>query len=673
MAAARPHATALTPLRRLAQGQPVQEGCHILRCSGSTYLDGAEARVAEILATASDIGSLSDEVALAARGWAQVYHLSASRANVLRPLRILPQAHVLDVGAGCGAITRYLGETCAIVDALEPVQARARVARLRTRDLANVEVFVGTINDLPTDAHYDLVVSVGVLEWAAEGASDLAPYQAFLDRLSMQLRPGGTLVLAIENRIGVKYLAGAPEDHSGRPWDSVEGYPRPVSARTFSRRELERMLTNAGLSSRFLSAFPDYKITRCLLSDALFTEAPALTWRIPQFPSPDWFGERSPAASEPELWATLVSAGLGPQFANSFVVLAHKGDPAPPLWPEEQLAAFYQPARRVRYACETRLIRDGTTLWFHRTRVAGDTPASTRSLQHIVSDSPYYDGRDLLEVMAHADDATLGRFLTDWVSLLNAEPPGSSIDLVPHNLILDNRGRLVAIDREWIDHSYTQEDVVKRGVILVATQLGARTPDERWPCDTVADLARYLGAKVGLDSDGAWINAAVQREATLQAEVVLHPDDSDRSAREMIAAALHRDLERSLRDMPLAERDQPRLAALQAQLQQTVTEREAQATHLEAEVSLQDAQIDRLEGSVRALADEVHAGEIRVAEGEIRAAEDAAALAQLNREISIIKGTKGWRALEKMRRRYRQVRRLGRPLRRLPCFRRAPR
>ena len=52
-----------------------------------------------------------------------------SRANAVRALTLPTQSRVLEIGAGCGAITRYLGETFEQVDALEPMLARARVAR----------------------------------------------------------------------------------------------------------------------------------------------------------------------------------------------------------------------------------------------------------------------------------------------------------------------------------------------------------------------------------------------------------------------------------------------------------------------------------------------------------------------------------------------------------------
>ncbi len=260
-------AASTTPLRTLFSGQPTDpSGCLVLRPSDDRYLDGAEQRVADVVARASDLSSLSDELDIAARGWAQRYHLSASRANLLRALRLPDSARALDVGAGCGAITRFLGERCAVVDALEPVAARASVARLRTRDLPAVEVFVGRVDDLPPQPSYDLVTCIGVFEYAAGGGAEPEPYQTFLDHIAAVLRPGGTLVLGIENRIGVKYLAGAPEDHSGRVWDFAEGYPRSGPARTFVRPVLEEMLSTAGSAANSFTHFP-------------ITSSPARCWR----------------------------------------------------------------------------------------------------------------------------------------------------------------------------------------------------------------------------------------------------------------------------------------------------------------------------------------------------------------------------------------------------------
>ena len=60
----------------------------------------------------------------------------------MRPLELHSGDKVLELGCGCGAITRFLGEIGANVVAVEGSLARARVAAERCRELTNVRVVV---------------------------------------------------------------------------------------------------------------------------------------------------------------------------------------------------------------------------------------------------------------------------------------------------------------------------------------------------------------------------------------------------------------------------------------------------------------------------------------------------------------------------------------------------
>ena len=215
-----------------------------------SYRDGSEDRVLEILRRASDRSSDSDELAAAVTDWPSRYHLSRQRANLLRPLRLGPGMRVLEVGAGTGAISRYLGETGAEVVALEGNLERARAAAVRCSDLANVEVVCGPLASFEDPDGFDLVCVVGVLEYAASGAGGSSDHQAFLNRAAWLIRSGGGLLLAIENQIGVKYLLGYHEDHLGLPWVGIDGYRGDHGIRTFTRTALRAMLAAAGLSNQ---------------------------------------------------------------------------------------------------------------------------------------------------------------------------------------------------------------------------------------------------------------------------------------------------------------------------------------------------------------------------------------------------------------------------------------
>jgi GT2 family glycosyltransferase/SAM-dependent methyltransferase len=482
------------------------------------YADGAEESVLELLQQARDLSSLSDELASIGRTWGERYHLSPARANVVRALRLDADATVLEIGAGCGAVTRYLGETCAVVDAVEPVPSRARAARERTRDLDNVEVFVGLLEDVPAEPAYDVVVVVGVLEYVANGSSAREPYLAFLRQVAERLRPGGSLVLAIENKLGVKYWVGSPEDHTDRAFDSVEGYPYGGKARTFDRGALEGLVREVGLDPRTLAAFPDYKMTRTVLDPARLTGgARSLLHRIPSFPSPDWGTPRVPLADERRAWTSLVEAGLGGETGNSFVVVAGKGGPST-LWGEADAGAYYSAGRRSAYAVGTRLEVDGDSVLLHRARLGtGGDP----DLEVKTGVAPFVEGRDFTEVVVDLADERTAAILTRWRDLVLAagDEAEVSLDLVPHNLVVGGGDELRVIDDEWRATGTTAERVVQRGVLTLALRLAAAgRPVGAWAgCSTWADVAQQTGDHLGLT--GAWLDRAIQDEAELQARV----------------------------------------------------------------------------------------------------------------------------------------------------------
>ena len=130
------------------------------------YSDGEETeqQLQHIIDTASDISSLSPELRQHCADWPTTYHLSSLRANILRPFEITEDHDVLEIGAGCGALSRYLGECGASVLALEGSLRRAGIARSRTRDLDNVTVVAEILSAFETPQKFDVVTLIGVLE-----------------------------------------------------------------------------------------------------------------------------------------------------------------------------------------------------------------------------------------------------------------------------------------------------------------------------------------------------------------------------------------------------------------------------------------------------------------------------------------------------------------------------
>lgn len=541
----------------------------------------------EIVAAAGDPRSQSTEMLAMAEGWAEQYHTHPARANILRALDIPAGATILEIGSGCGPITRYLGETGAEVDSVEPVLPRARVGRQRTLDLPNVEVFCGNLEDIPTDADYDIVVVVGVLEYVGAGAPDRAAYLSFLEQCRMRLRSSGALVLAIENKLGVKYLTGTAEDHSGRIFDSVEDYPRGTPARTFSSGTLCDLVAQAGLTPKLFGVFPDYKHTRVVFdTDALQVRAPDLLENLAAFPS-RYAGTRSlKLASELRVWRELVRDGVGAHFANSFLVVATGGEQSA-LWPSERLAKYFSVDRQPAYATSTCVNEIDGEITFDRT--FSSDPGSL--IKDGMSRWDYVAGRSFLQVFHDSGDAERRDLLRRWIDLVTHASAGDvvPVDAIPTNLIVSESGEIHLIDNEFHDTSSTDR-VVVRGLFWMAVHITRDTPPESWaPARTVRDVVNYLADLVGIEFDDEAIERLQADEASFQVTVTsnyLRPDGLDKASN-----SVRRLLDWELRDAPLGRR-------LFDVYDDLVKSHEHLRTHYTAAITQRDGLQDRLDHAI---------------------------------------------------------------------------
>ena len=147
------------------------------------------------------------------------------------------------------------------------------------------------------------------------------------------------LVLGIENRLGLKYLFGCPDDHLGVPqiaclpaalacqrWQESRG--RPLQCFTYSLTELDEMLRLAGFTGiEFFAAFPDYKLPEKIIS--LSDGGDAMNAWLAANPLPPEHNGYDGSVLDPTFQADLqtryrglASAGLARHFVPSFFVRA---------------------------------------------------------------------------------------------------------------------------------------------------------------------------------------------------------------------------------------------------------------------------------------------------------------------------------------------------------------
>lgn len=98
----------------------------------------------------------------------------------------------------------------------------------------------------------------------------MIPYLSMLKLMLKHLNENGSILIAIENKTGLKYWNGAFEDHTSRQYDGLNDYIGENTVRTFSRREIEQMFESVGVNSyQFLYPVPDYKLPDTIFSDEI--------------------------------------------------------------------------------------------------------------------------------------------------------------------------------------------------------------------------------------------------------------------------------------------------------------------------------------------------------------------------------------------------------------------
>ena len=251
----------------------------------------------------------------------------------------------IDIGCGWGQMSRPLARAHWQVAALEPNQDRLDFVRASATQEAladQIGFIAADFLDIKFATKFDLALCIGVFEWVGafqEQADPLARQRQFLRKVRDELAEGGHLVLGIENRLGLKYLLGCPDDHIGQP--GVAMLPAALAARrwreesghtlrsyTYTDAELTALLQEAGFTSiEFFGALPDYKLPQRIIplgdDGQLFNESIAhgLIW-----PEHNGFDGSTLALKLQEnlqaTYASLAMQKIAHHFVPSFFVRA---------------------------------------------------------------------------------------------------------------------------------------------------------------------------------------------------------------------------------------------------------------------------------------------------------------------------------------------------------------
>ena len=219
------------------------------------------------------------------------------RGDIHTVLPISQNSIVLDAGSMWGGITLPLAQFCHTIYAVDQTWESLKYLEVRAKQesLHNIIPVESSIAKLPFEsAKFDLVILNGVLEWLAteedvvlerdwdnastkvlseiKGVNPELMQLAGLKELNRVLKDDGSIYIAIENRIGLQYLAGYPDDHVNIRF--VSFLPRfladfvtrkvknhPYRTYLYSPNKLKKLVERAGFKHvELYSSYPHYNI-----------------------------------------------------------------------------------------------------------------------------------------------------------------------------------------------------------------------------------------------------------------------------------------------------------------------------------------------------------------------------------------------------------------------------
>lgn len=160
-----------------------------------------------------------------------LYALADMRENVLEWFDFDENGDLLQIGSDYGALTGLYARRVRSVTVIDPYKGNLELNRLRHREYDNIAYVEGSLDSYVEgrgevkcrddeeervgeedrgdveycgNGKFDYVMMIGSLE---------APYAAQIEKAKSLLKPGGKLIVAVCNRLGLKYKAGAlPEE-----------------------------------------------------------------------------------------------------------------------------------------------------------------------------------------------------------------------------------------------------------------------------------------------------------------------------------------------------------------------------------------------------------------------------------------------------------------------------
>lgn len=243
--------------------------------------------------------------------------LTSKRTRLLAWYPLDRYNKVLEIGAGFGEITEYLCRHVKHVIAYELKPERARIIKRRCGNNGDLKLYTGKLNEIDFGGKVDLIVVHDVIAFSRKFFKGEEPCVSLFCYLKRFLKPKGRILLSIENRIGLRYFAGAAEDYSRVFYFGLNEFDQDERYRTYSQEELKSIISCSGLIDKEWY----YPYPNAVLPEEIFHKD--IDSKIYYGVAGEDDGMDAPRYlffDESRMFMTLHKEGIAYKFANAFIV-----------------------------------------------------------------------------------------------------------------------------------------------------------------------------------------------------------------------------------------------------------------------------------------------------------------------------------------------------------------
>lgn len=247
------------------------------------------------------------------------YCLNYLRENLFLWYPFKSEGSLLEIGAGCGQLTNLFCERLDKVVSVENDNKLIEIINKRcTSD--NLTVLENDFSDIKSDEKFDYIVLCDIFEYAKHFFESKTPYISYLSYLRGFLKDDGVILIAISNRMGLKYFAGFREEHVDSYFAGIDDFPDADFVQTFSKSEFEDLIQLSGFTNyKFFYPFPDHRFPNVINTDEFIN-------KIPYSRLPVYVDRRAQLFREHKLNQTLANDNISQYFSNSFLVEIRNDD-----------------------------------------------------------------------------------------------------------------------------------------------------------------------------------------------------------------------------------------------------------------------------------------------------------------------------------------------------------